>query len=162
MSEYSQQTFQALITNLDYQQLNDLLTYKLITCLPKERMCNHRLGMRNKKAASNLEFDDTKRKQKLLFLIFRSDLHLLSKEFKTREHHAIARGNQHWTVRHWKKNLPTVLDGNSFQSNSLSTLVLFLEIETLLLINKPKHLFVITWISNQIIYSNTLKLCCMP
>ena len=53
-------------------------------------------------------------------------------------------------VRHWKENLPTDLDGNSFQSNSLSILVLFLEIETFLLINKPNHLFVITWISNQI------------
>ena len=55
-----------------------------------------------------------------------------------------------WAVRHWKENLPTDLDGNSFQSNSLSILVLFLEIETFLLINKSKHLFVITWISNQI------------
>ena len=53
-------------------------------------------------------------------------------------------------VRHWKENLPTDLDGNSFQSNSLSILVLFLEIETFFLINKPKHLFVITWISIQI------------
>ena len=53
-------------------------------------------------------------------------------------------------VRHWKENLPTDLDGNSFQSNSLSILVLFLETETFLLINKQKHLFVITWISNQI------------
>ena len=51
------------------------------------------------------------------------------------------------TARHWKENLPTDLDGNSFQSNSLSIVVLFLEIEALLLINKPKHLFVITWIS---------------
>ena len=42
------------------------------------------------------------------------------------------------------------LDGNSFQSNSLTILVLFLEIETFLLINKPKHLFVINWISIQI------------
>ena len=48
------------------------------------------------------------------------------------------------------ENLPTDLDGNSFQSNSLSILALFLEIETFLLINKPKHLFVITWISIQI------------
>ena len=53
-------------------------------------------------------------------------------------------------VRHWKENLPTYLDGNSFQSNSLSIFVLILEIETFLLINKPKHLFVITWISFQI------------
>ena len=53
-------------------------------------------------------------------------------------------------VRHWKENLPTDLDGNSFQSNSHSILVLFLEIESFLLINKPKHLFVITWISIQI------------
>ena len=55
-----------------------------------------------------------------------------------------------FTVRHWKENLPTDLDGNSFQSNSLIIVVLFLEIETFLLINKPKHLFVITWISIQI------------
>ena len=41
------------------------------------------------------------------------------------------------TVRHWKENLPRDLDGISFQSNSLSILVLFLEIETFLLINKP-------------------------
>ena len=54
------------------------------------------------------------------------------------------------SVRHWKENLPTDLDGNSFQSNSLSILVLVLEIETFLLINKPKHQFVITWISIQI------------
>ena len=56
----------------------------------------------------------------------------------------------HFSVRHWKENLPTDLGGNSFQSNSLSILVLFLEIETFLLINKPKHLFVITWISKKI------------
>ena len=42
------------------------------------------------------------------------------------------------------------LDGNSFQPYGLSIVVLFLEIETFLLINKPKHLFVITWISIQI------------
>ena len=42
------------------------------------------------------------------------------------------------------------LEGNSFQSNSLSIVVLFLEIETFLLINKLKHLFVITWIFIQI------------
>ena len=58
--------------------------------------------------------------------------------------------NRLYPVGHWKENLPTDLDGNSFQSNSLSILALFLEIETFLLINKPKHLFVITWISNQI------------
>ena len=42
-----------------------------------------------------------------------------------------------------KRTVSTDLDGNSFQSNSLSIVVLFLEIETFLLINKPKHLFVI-------------------
>ena len=55
-----------------------------------------------------------------------------------------------WTVRHWKENLPTDLDVNSFQSNNLSSLVLFLEIETFPPINKPKHLFVIAWTSIQI------------
>ena len=45
---------------------------------------------------------------------------------------------------------PTILDVSSFQSNSLSILVLFLETETYLLINKPKRLDVIAWISVQI------------
>ena len=54
------------------------------------------------------------------------------------------------SVRHWKENLPTDLDVNSFQSNNLSILVLFLEIETFPPINKPKHLFVIAWTSIQI------------
>ena len=54
------------------------------------------------------------------------------------------------SVRHWKENLPTDLDGNSFQSNSISILVLFLVIETFIPINKPKHLLVIAWISIQI------------
>ena len=61
-------------------------------------MHNHRLRMQNKKAASYLEIDDTKRKQKLHFLIFMSDTNLLSEKFKIREHHAIARGNQHCRV----------------------------------------------------------------
>ena len=56
----------------------------------------------------------------------------------------------YYIVRHSKENLPTDLDVNSFQSNNLSILVLFLEKETFPPINKPKHLFVIAWTSIQI------------
>ena len=58
------------------------------------------------------------------------------------------------SVRHWKENLPTDLDGNSFQSNSLSILVLFLEIETFLLITVCDYLdflpdlFIVTHLCN--------------
>ena len=55
----------------------------------------------------------------------------------------------HQSARHWR-NLPTVLDVNSFQSKSLSILVLFLEIEKFLLIcdclDFRPNLFIVTHI----------------